>query len=270
MTKVVSEVVSTVETVVETVIPVVPAPPVETEIIVEVVASPGFSRLALLLPIVGTLVFLALGLYAYVYLSKKQAAKRPPSVLICGPSGAGKTAMWCALSGTKEEMTPTVTSFKTNTAPDYDGHRYALVDFPGHNKLRQLLWQEINGGAVQGLVFVVDLAGLQRSITETASFLLDLLLLLEGSKLPAKSKRILIVGNKSDVFNAAGLAKMKLILTDELRQQKESRSRSVSDSNVDLLGRVFDFDKLETEVDFADVSVKRGSVKKVKDWLHGL
>ncbi|KAG5356264.1 Signal recognition particle receptor subunit beta [Yarrowia sp. B02] len=234
----------------------------------EVILNPSFTqKFPLVLPLVATLVFVALGLFVYVSFAKKQALKRPPSVVICGPSGSGKTALWTALTG---DTAATVTSFQPNSRSGYEGKNFALVDYPGHNKLRQGLWTEVNGGAVQGLVFVVDLASLQRNITETGSFLLDLLLLLEGSNLPLQSKRLLIVGNKSDVFNAAGLAKMRLVLQDELRQQKESRSKSVSESNVDILGKVFDFNALETEVEFCETSVKRGSFAKVKGWLEEL
>ncbi|KAG5359141.1 Signal recognition particle receptor subunit beta [Yarrowia sp. C11] len=242
--------------------------PVPT-VAMETVLAPSFAqRFPLVIPLVSTLVLIAIGLFVYVSFAKKQALKRPPSVVICGPSGSGKTALWTALTG--ETVPSTVTSFQANSKSGFEGKNYALVDYPGHNKLRQGLWTELNGGAVQGLVFVVDLASLQRNITETGSFLLDLLLLLEGSNLPLYSKRLLIVGNKSDVFNAAGLAKMRLVLQDELRQQKESRSKSVSESNVDILGKVFDFNSLETEVDFCETSVKRGSFAKVKGWLEEL
>lgn len=238
----------------------------------EIILSPSFNqRFPLVIPLISTLILVAIGLYVYVSFAKKRALKRDPSVIICGPSGSGKTALFSALTSDKESAVPaTVTSFQLNTETSYDGKNFALVDFPGHNKLRQGLWKEINSGAVQGLVFVVDLASLQRDITETGSFLLDLLLLLEGSNLPLHSKRLLIVGNKSDVFNAAGLAKMRLVLQDELRQQKESRSKSVSESNVDILGKVFDFNSLETEVEFCETSVKRGSFAKVQGWLEVL
>lgn len=239
----------------------------------EIVLSPSFNqKFPLVIPLLSTLILVAAGLFVYVSFAKKRALKRAPSVIICGPSGSGKTALFSALTATDESaaVPATVTSYQLNTKTSYDGRNFALVDFPGHNKLRQGLWTEINSGAVQGLVFVVDLASLQRNITETGSFLLDLLLLLEGSNLPLHSKRLLIVGNKSDVFNAAGLAKMRLVLQDELRQQKESRSRSVSESNVDILGKVFDFNSLETEVEFCEASVKRGSFAKVKGWLEVL
>lgn len=240
----------------------------------EILLSPSFNqKFPLVIPLLSTLILVAAGLFVYVSFAKKRALKRDPSVIICGPSGSGKTALFSALTTTNAEsaaVPATVTSFQLNTKTSYDGRNFALVDFPGHNKLRQGLWTEINSGAVQGLVFVVDLASLQRNITETGSFLLDLLLLLEGSNLPLHSKRLLIVGNKSDVFNAAGLAKMRLVLQDELRQQKESRSRSVSESNVDILGKVFDFNSLETEVEFCETSVKRGSIAKVQGWLEVL
>lgn len=235
----------------------------------EVLFKPSFTqKFPLVVPLIATLIFAFLGLYVYVSFAKKQALKRPPSVVICGPSGSGKTALWSSL--TKQKADSFVTSYQQNSKAAFNDKHYALVDYPGHNKLRQGLWTEINGGAVQGLVFVVDLASLSRDITETGSFLLDLLLLLEGSNLPLSTKRLLIVGNKSDVFNAAGIAKMKLVLTDELRQQKESRSKSVSESNVDILGKVFDFASLETEVEFVETSVKRGSVGKVEGWLENL
>ena len=113
---------------------------------------------------------------------------RQPKLVLVGPCGSGKTALFQNLAGL--EILPTHTSYKPNEGTlekrslavplsKSSIKDFKLVDVPGHPRMRHLAEREITGGnegtCARAVVFVLDGVSLAESegMAEIASYLSD-------------------------------------------------------------------------------------------------
>ncbi|KAK5652904.1 hypothetical protein OQA88_9382 [Cercophora sp. LCS_1] len=188
-----------------------------------------------------------------------------PSVLLIGPSGAGKTSLQTLFErGTSTAPTHTsqvpssvelaaATDSSVTFRDDLDAlgaeaKKFLLVDTPGHAKLRRHALSKIlptassesSQSKLKAVVFVVDAAALADgdALPATAGYLYDVLLALQkrmsggrGSKAPP-SVPVLIAANKLDLFTALPAALVKSNLEAELGRVRKTRSKGLLDSSV--------------------------------------
>jgi signal recognition particle receptor subunit beta len=173
---------------------------------------------------------------------------------------------------------------------------YAVIDTPGHGKLRlEHALSQLNDPTLRGVIFVVDSSVLDSSDSsasrDTAAYLHDTLLALQrrttgkGSKKPKTALPVLIAANKQDLFTALPAGAVKDRLQSEIERVRTSRSKGLSavgqdtdeDVGEDVLGGggedKFTFKLLEEEYD-TKIDVIGGAVKGeeagkgVRRWLE--
>lgn len=163
------------------------------------------------------------------------ALTKSPAIFITGPSNSGKTALFTVL--TTGKLRNTVISQTANVKSNFHGTNVALVDFPGHIKLRYKLFDELvrrqhangkNVGKLRGVVFMVDATTNPKRLTETAEFLLEVLKYTELSFEPVD---VLIACNKSESFVARPALKIKDIVEKEIGECIKRSKGSLGEVN---------------------------------------
>lgn len=211
-------------------------------------------------------------------LRSKTKVSGNPTVLLVGPSGSGKTSLFNLWTGVQAE---TVTSVSPNRSAsvklpiasqdDEDHELVTLVDLPGHDKLETLTWTELDQTPnVRAVAFVIDAASGQQKITAAAARLFKLLI-----KTEARGIRVLIMANKSDLFNTLSTARVKAVLEAEMEAIRASKQQSVGEAGTEEfeerawigLDGKFRFEDLESEVQIVDGSVKLKKTQKWDQWL---
>ncbi len=211
--------------------------------------------------ILGALVVLLVPVLFHVFLTRSTAYVSLPSILLIGPSGAGKTALLTLFERRANAPTHTSqTSAAVELAVSTDGassfrddldasgstaKKFLLVDTPGHGKLRgtamaQLAQEAGAASRLKGAVFMVDAGALSdhESLADTASYLYDVLLLLQKRMTGGKSSKapssvpVLIAANKADLFTALPAALVKSNLEAELGRIRRTRDKGLLDSGV--------------------------------------
>lgn len=212
--------------------------------------------------IVGGLIVLLMPLLMHLWLSRTAAYTVLPSILLTGPSGAGKTALHTLLerrttaSDTHTSQTPSTTELAVDEAraslyrDDLDAGgatavRFLVVDTPGHGKLRHHAFERLEAEAAQkdklrAVVFVVDAAALSEPavLAGAAAYLYEVLLRLQkrmGSTTTSKAPYaipVLIAANKMDLFTALPAKLVKSNLEKELGRIRRTRSKGLLDSGV--------------------------------------
>jgi hypothetical protein len=119
-------------------------------------ALPAPLLLALLFLLPGALLLLLrLGPAATPQAVPAPRVRRTPHLLLAGPSGAGKTALWHALAhdgAAVPNSTPSQAASRCEAR--LHGRNCQIVDVPGHARLRHLAEKEV--GDADALIFCVD------------------------------------------------------------------------------------------------------------------
>eukprot|EP00873_Tetraselmis_striata_P008116 jgi/Tetstr1/428380/TSEL_018414.t1 len=126
--------------------------------------------------------------------------QRGNTVLLVGPSGAGKTSLFTqlregsVLNGTVTSMEENVVTCSLHTEKGMDTKPMRLVDLPGHPRLRRRLDGFVAG--VKGVVFMVDSADFMPHIRDCAEYMYEVL---SHPALARARVPLLLACNKSDL-----------------------------------------------------------------------
>ncbi|KAJ2870147.1 hypothetical protein GGH93_005798 [Coemansia aciculifera] len=216
-------------------------------------ASSGGTGLYML---IGTLLVVLVGAFVWYLLNQQSAAissqsialasgihglssaqkKRNNAIVLVGPMGAGKTALWTRLRFPDSTAQPeTQTSMSVNAAEAHINESNAyLVDIPGHQKYR--LDRDSYLPMARGIIFVVDSTRLSETIRSTAELIYDVL---ANAKVQTNETPLLLLCNKQDDPMALSNARVKALLEDEIDKLRASRQAgldSLRDANVAASG----------------------------------
>ncbi|KAG8733409.1 hypothetical protein FRC12_018894, partial [Ceratobasidium sp. 428] len=204
---------------------------------------------------------------------RRRPSSRRSTVLILGPSDAGKTAIHTSLAF--GHALPSHTSIQANetlyTTPT--GHALRLVDVPGHPRLREQFTDHLADAA--GIVFVVDAATVSRNGSAVAEHLHLVLRALATLPASQQTPPLLIQAHKSDLVQkqqqqqSVAIQRVTAVLERELEKRRAAQTGGVgveglgeaneeADSNgLDCTGGVFKFSEWEGgEVEFGESWVK--------------
>lgn len=212
--------------------------------------------------VIGGLIVILVPLLMHFWLTRAAAYTVLPSVLLAGPSGAGKTALHTLLERrtTASDTHTSQTWSAAELAVDEDrasswrddldasgatAARFLLVDTPGHGKLRHYAFGRLTPDGAQSarlraVVFVVDAAALSEPdvLADAAAYLYDVLLRLQKRMGSTKSSKappaipVLVAANKTDLFTALPAKLVKSNLEKELGRIRRTRSKGLLDSGV--------------------------------------
>jgi signal recognition particle receptor subunit beta len=219
--------------------------------------------------ILGAAIVLFMPLLVHLFLTRATPYTSLPSILLVGPSGAGKTSLLTLL-----ERGPTSTSAQpavaaqthTSQIPsaiqlsvsedgssswrkDLDASgstakSFLLVDTPGHGKLRNTALAKLSGtkakgdkaAKIKGVVFMLDAADADILAVDGAEYLYDVLLSLQkrtaGTKTKGSTFPVLIAANKEDLFTALPASLVKSRLEAELGRIRKTRSKGLLEASV--------------------------------------
>ncbi|KAG9093333.1 hypothetical protein FRC06_011563 [Ceratobasidium sp. 370] len=220
------------------------------------------------------LAFALLVVFALTLLRRRPSSRRS-TVLILGPSDAGKTAIHTSLAF--GHALPSHTSIQTNetlykTSP---GRTLRLVDVPGHPRLREQFADHLGDAA--GVVFVVDTATVSRNGPAVAEHLHLILRALSAIPASQQAPPLLIHAHKSDLVQkqqqSVAIQRVTAVLERELEKRRVAHAggvgveglgeagEDVDVSGLDCSGGVFKFSEWEG----GNVEFGEGWVKVVKD-----
>ncbi|KAK1924738.1 signal recognition particle receptor beta subunit-domain-containing protein [Papiliotrema laurentii] len=183
-----------------------------------------------------------------------------PTVLLVGPSDAGKTALFAQLS--QNVYPPTHTSVQSSTAtvplasPDEPSvtKPVKLVDLPGHPRLRDEIHASLPDASA--VVFVVDIAAVVRNAAAVAEQIPPLLtsLAAAASRNAYSPPRVLFLAHKADLLvrpqppsspsppdipqttKTTATERLRSILTREMDRLKSARS--TTSGKIEGMGKV--------------------------------
>ncbi|KAK9492909.1 signal recognition particle receptor beta subunit-domain-containing protein [Lipomyces doorenjongii] len=251
---------------------------------------------------VGLIIITAYFAYELLFRKTKGLAAGEPTFIIAGPSGSGKTSLFTLLRyGEKSTTLPSVeqnitTKFWLPNLPD-TGKPFALIDTPGHQKLRHGMFSALQiaqaARTIHGVLYVVDASAMSRpeQLREAAEYLYDILRITERVR---GGTDVLVAANKSELFTAVPAKRLRTLLETELDKIRESRAKSVGkvgagsdkhdsdDGDEDdgavvggsgWLGRrgekgSFRLEDLETDVMVIDGSVDNGKIHPWIAWME--
>ena len=154
---------------------------------------------------------------------QRLAAQARGAVLLCGPPGSGKTALYhqlvfgAAVQTLPSSSTLAVLAPLPGGAPDAPPLR--LIDCPGAARFRsQLLRFACECSAV---LVVLSAAGEEEQVRGAAAVLYDLY---TDAAVVARAPRVLVVANKADARGALPIPKLRLALEREMQRLKATRA----------------------------------------------
>lgn len=205
-------------------------------------------------------------------------ANRQATFIICGPASSGKTTLFHKLA--QDEVVATVMSQEPNSTTKYrlpstgSGIQdFKLIEFPGHNKLRSALFDEIKQSPnIHGLVFCVDSTTDPKQLSESAKFLYHVLTLTESRP---GGVDILVACTKNESFSARQPKKIREVMEAEISTYRNLQSSNVSknddeDADETQLGSLdsqFKFEQLEANIDFIGGSVLKNKTEQWECWI---
>ncbi|KAJ2783474.1 hypothetical protein H4R18_001683 [Coemansia javaensis] len=212
------------------------------------------------------------------------AARKSRSVVIAGPMGAGKTALWCYLrfpgTAATQAVPRTQTSMGVNASEAVVGGVPAyLVDVPGHQKFGAD--RDAHLASASAVVFVVDSAEAARDARPAAEALYDVL---ASSGLVERECPVLVLCNKQDDALAASNARVRALLEAEIDALRASRQQALdslgaaahddAERAADFLGfegKQFSFEDLAQPVQFNEASMalgrSAGGLEMIETWI---
>lgn len=212
--------------------------------------------------VIGGLIVLLVPLLMHMWLTKSTSYTVLPSVLLAGPSGAGKTTLQTLFerrtSPSETHLSQTWSTIELAISEDgassyrddldakgSTAHKFLMIDTPGHGKLRHYAYGRLTPAGIlsaklKAVVFMVDAAALSEPdvMATTAAYLYDVLLSLQkrmGSTKTSKAPYaipLLIAANKLDLFTALPASLVKSNLEMELARIRLTRSKGLLDSGV--------------------------------------
>lgn len=215
--------------------------------------------------IIGGLVVVLLPILMHLWVTRSTTYTVLPSVLLAGPTNAGKTSLHTLLerrttpSDTHTSQTPSTIELAIDThargtrsfrddldATGATATKFLMVDTPGHGKLRhhalvkRLTPSTTQSHKLKAVVFVVDAAALSEPevLADSAAYLYEVLLRLQKRMGATKTSRapyaipVLVAANKMDLFTALPAKLVKSNLEKELGRIRRTRSKGLLDSGV--------------------------------------
>jgi signal recognition particle receptor subunit beta len=185
------------------------------------------------------------------------------TILICGPSGAGKTRLLYHLCFGQTNV-PTVTSLRANV--EVSSNKIRFMDYPGHASLQSSQFLDILLSA-RGIVLVLDTA---QPVAPVADVLYQLLAHAH------KKKTILFIFvacHKADAPNAKNCRRIKIQLRTEMERLLKVRSAE-EDSPEDLWwtpGKPLDLDVIpQAKLQFCSTSCETSvGMGELQDFCNG-
>ncbi|KAI8324661.1 P-loop containing nucleoside triphosphate hydrolase protein [Martensiomyces pterosporus] len=214
--------------------------------------------------------------------------KRNNTILITGPLGSGKTALWCQLRFQDRKKRPTQTSMSINASECFINEVTThLVDVPGHQKYR--LERDSHLQAARGVIFMVDAAAVADEIRQTAELLYDVL---ADPHVQERETAVLLLCNKQDEQSALSNLRIRKMLEDEIDKLRSTRQAGLERLGEDAAdaagdekagdflgydGKAFSFDDVPNIVQFNESSMvlghDAGGLEQIERWiadtLHG-
>jgi signal recognition particle receptor subunit beta len=141
-----------------------------------------------------------------------------------------------------------------------------IIDCPGHPRVAHLLRQSLSTQSPTGVILLIDSASINKDLNSVANMVYSTLLALP------RPIQVLIVANKSDLFTALPVTKVRELLESEISSLKKTRDDSFDEEEERIsLGNIeFNFDELENEgvvVEWTRGSIESRQVAGILEWI---
>mmetsp|Transcript_34550 Transcript_34550/g.58524 ORF Transcript_34550/g.58524 Transcript_34550/m.58524 type:complete len:252 (+) Transcript_34550:61-816(+) len=223
------------------------------------------------------LVFLLIIMAMFMVLkSGGVVSSKRDSILIVGPMGSGKTALFYRLVlGEKRDAPKTVTSQAPNEdtfQPGKEGRRLKLVDLPGHDSQWPAALDRVQDAV--GVIFLMDSSKPQFNVAGQKLF--DMLCdpSVKNNKIP-----FIIACNKTDLPDANEVEKIEEELINDLRDRSEMKD-TIEDTEGNVIQKtlvdgtgtadMFEFEQSPCPVEVVKVSLHKKDIGPVLKFCENL
>ena len=204
-----------------------------------------------------------------VVFSGGKGSKKGRTIVVAGPSNAGKTTLFFQLkdgslhNGVVASMDENVTICSVGTKA------VRLLDIPGHPSMRDRLDASLSEAS--GVVFLVDAVEVTPHRAEAAELLYDILVspVVQKQRLP-----VLVACNKMDLeLDAHSVDFIRRTLEKQIDTMRKTKTAGIGkEAGVKrpALGpadKPFSFQGLKSKVDLAEVSAKQGRLEEVQAFM---